>query len=408
MKTILLIADGLGDRPLKELRGKTPLEVARTLNMDKLAEMGECGMMDPIAPGIRAGSDTSHLAILGYDPHVYYTGRGPFEALGCGMELKPGDISFRCNFSTVDDTMTVKDRRAGRIEEKDGTAALAKAVDGMDIGGAKIFVKESTAHRAAMIIRGENLGCKINDADPHKEGQKIHEVRGEDKESKKTADIVNAFIKKSYEILKKHSVNQKRQSEGKPEANLILPRGAGMAPHLEPFTNRYGLKASCLVETGLIRGIGRYVGMSVVDTEGATGGLDTDTVSFAKNVLKMLPDYDFILWNIKGADVAGHDGNVKGKVSIIEKIDEAVGVILDALPEDTYFVLTADHCTPCSVKDHSGDPVPIVFWGDGVRVDTVRAFSERACMGGNIGRITGMDIMNMITNFMGVQEKYGA
>ncbi len=408
MKAILLIGDGLGDRPLKELRGKTPLEMARTPNIDKLAELGACGMMDPIAPGIRAGSDTSHLAILGYDPFKYYTGRGPFEALGCGMDLKPGDISFRCNFSTVDENFTVIDRRAGRIEEKDGTAELAKALDGMDIYGAKILVKESTAHRAALVIRGKNLGCRITDADPHKEGLKIHEVTGEDDESKKTAAVVNAFVKKSYGILKNHTVNERRKKEGKPQANILLPRGAGLAPHLEPFTSRYGMKACCIVETGLIRGIGRYVGMDTLDVPGTTGGLDTDTVSFAKKVLETLPNYDFILWNIKGTDVAGHDGNAKAKVAMIEKIDDAVGVILDAIPQDTYFVFTADHSTPCSLKDHSGDPVPVVIWGDGIRVDNVKAFNERNCGEGNLGHIRGLDLMNIVTNVMGVQEKFGA
>lgn len=408
MKAILLIADGLGDRPLKELRGKTPLEMARTPNIDKLAELGACGMMDPIAAGIRAGSDTSHLAILGYDPFKLYTGRGPFEALGCGMDLKPGDISLRCNFSTVDKNFVVTDRRAGRIEEKDGTAELAKALDGMEIEGTKIFVKESTAHRAALVIRGKNLGCKITDADPHKEGLKVYDIAGEDEESKKTAAVVNAFVKKSYDILKNHPVNEKRKKEGKPQANIVLPRGAGLAPHLEPFANRYGLKACCLVETGLIRGIGRYVGMDILDAPGTTGGLDTDTVSFAQKVLEVIPRYDFILWNIKGTDVAGHDGNAKGKVAMIEKIDDAVGVILDAIPQDTYFILTADHSTPCSLKDHSGDPVPIVIWGDGIRVDNVKIFNERICAEGILGHIRGLDLMNIVTNLMGVQEKYGA
>lgn len=408
MKAILFIADGLGDRPLKELRGKTPLEMARTPNIDKLAELGACGMMDPIAPGIRAGSDTSHLAILGYDPFKYYTGRGPFEALGCGMDLKPGDISFRCNFSTVDKNFVVTDRRAGRIEEKDGTAELAKALDGMEIEGTKIFVKESTAHRAALVIRGKNMGCKITDADPHKEGLKVHDITGEDEESKKTAAVVNAFVKKSYDIFKNHPVNEKRKKEGKPQANIVLPRGAGMAPHLDSFVKRHGLKACCLVETGLIRGIGRYVGMDILDAPGATGGLDTDTVLFAQKVLEVLPQYDFILWNIKGTDVAGHDGNAKGKVAMIEKIDDAVGVILDAIPQDTYFIFTADHSTPCSLKDHSGDPVPIVIWGDGIRVDNVKIFNERICAEGILGHIRGLDLMNIVTNLMGVQEKYGA
>jgi 2,3-bisphosphoglycerate-independent phosphoglycerate mutase len=154
-KGLLLIADGLGDRPVPEMGSKTPLEYAATPTLDRLAREGECGLMDPIAPGIRAGSDTAHLAILGYDPYRVYQGRGPFEALGIGMEVRGGDVALRCNFSTVDAEMRVIDRRAGRITE--GTRELAEAVNGVEIDGVQCFFKESVAHRGALVLRGEGL-----------------------------------------------------------------------------------------------------------------------------------------------------------------------------------------------------------------------------------------------------------
>lgn len=178
-KAIILIGDGMGDRPVKELGGFTPIEIARKPHMSKLAKEGECGIMDPIAPGIRAGSDTSHLAILGYDPYQYYTGRGAFEAAGIGLDVEKGDICFRCNFATVDeDTFVVTDRRAGRIRE--GTHLLAQALDGMTIEDVKLFFKESVEHRAGLVLRGEGLGHKVTDADPHQEGIKVHTVEASD------------------------------------------------------------------------------------------------------------------------------------------------------------------------------------------------------------------------------------
>jgi 2,3-bisphosphoglycerate-independent phosphoglycerate mutase len=374
--------------------------------MDELAGKGECGIMDPIAPGIRAGSDTAHLALLGYDPYSIYTGRGPFEAMGIGMEVKEGDIAFRCNFATVDENFIVVDRRAGRIEE--GTKELAEALNGIKIEDVTCFIKESVAHRAALILRGKDLGERISDIDPHREGEKIKESIDLDGKSEKTARILNKFVKKSYEILKEHPLNLERIKKGKNPANIILPRGGGAAPSLENFQKKYNLKSACIVEVGLIKGIARYIGMDVIDVEKSTGGLDTDVFSLGDALISAVKNYDFILFNIKGCDVAGHDGNFKAKVEFIEKIDSMIGYILKHLPDDLYLCFTADHSTPVSVKDHSGDPVPIVFAGPGVRRDDVKKFDERSTTKGGIGRIRGKDVLNILTNLAGIQEKFGA
>ena len=165
-----MIIDGMGDRPIKELGYKTPLEAAVTPNMDKMAENGICGIMDPIKPGIRPGSDTSHISILGYDPYKVYTGRGPFEAAGVGVDVLPGDIAFRCNFSTADDNGIIIDRRAGRIRE--GTEDLAEYINGMDLDDdVEVIFKESTGHRAVLVLRGEGLSDQVSDADPKHDGK---------------------------------------------------------------------------------------------------------------------------------------------------------------------------------------------------------------------------------------------
>lgn len=405
-RAILLIGDGMSDRPVAEFGEKTPLEAAKVPHLNRLAKEGECGLMDPIAPGVRAGSDTSHLALLGYDPHKTYTGRGPFEAAGIGMEVKKGDICFRCNFSTVDDQMKVVDRRAGRIDS--GTEELAAALNGLEIEGVTCYFKESVEHRAALVLRGEGLGHAVTDADPHQEGEMVHEVEAQDQASRKTAQVVNYFVQTSYERLDQHPVNQARRAEGKLPANIVLPRGAGVAPHLEAFSRKYGFAGACVVEVGLIKGIGRYLEMEVVDVPEATGGYDTNELALAKAVIAALNRNQFVICNFKAPDLAGHDADFQRKVETLQKLDHLAAYLLEHMPEGCYLILTADHSTPISVQDHSGDPVPIVFWGPGVRVDSVTRYDERSVTAGGLGRIRGMDLMNILTNLMGTQEKFGA
>lgn len=408
-KGLLLIADGLGDRPVPAMGNKTPLEYAATPTLDRLAREGECGLMDPIAPGIRAGSDTAHLAILGYDPYKVYQGRGPFEALGIGMEVRGGDVALRCNFSTVDSAMRVIDRRAGRITE--GTAALAQAVNGVEIEGVQCFFKESVAHRGALVLRGEGLSPHITDVDPHAEGEFVQEARPldpNDPAAVRTARVVNAFVRLAHERLKDHPVNRERVERGLPPANIILPRGAGVAPHLEPFPQRHGMTAVAVVETGLIRGIARFVGMDTLDAPGATGGVDTDYASIADTLARALHQYDFVLCNVKAPDLCGHDRNPQLKAQVIEQIDGLVARLLSQYTEPFYLIFTGDHSTPCSVGDHSGDPVPVLLHGPDLRGDEVLQFHERACVHGALGRLRGSDLIPILTQLMGVQEKFGA
>ncbi|KPJ63901.1 phosphoglycerate mutase [candidate division KD3-62 bacterium DG_56] len=405
-KAILLIGDGLGDRPIASLDGKTPLEAADTPQLDSIAAAGECGLLDPIAPGVRAGSDTAHLALLGYDPHRTYTGRGPFEAAGIGMDVRGGDVCFRCNFATVDDNMTVLDRRAGRISES--TQELAAALDGMEIEGAVCLFKESVEHRAALIVRGDGLGHDVTDVDPHEEGARLHQAAGGDAASERTAAVVNEFARRSHEILSKHPVNRKRIAEGLHPANIVLPRGAGVAPHLEPFQERYGITGACIVEVGLIKGLGRYLRMEVIDVPGATGGKDTDEQALARAVVEVIGRHGFVLCNLKAPDLGGHDNDPQQKMEAARKLDRLASYVREEMGDRAFLAVTADHSTPCAVGDHSGDPVPIAIIGPGVRTDSVTTFGERPCAHGGLHRIRGSDLMNILTNLMAVQEKFGA
>jgi 2,3-bisphosphoglycerate-independent phosphoglycerate mutase len=406
---LLLIGDGLGDRAVPDLGGRTPLEAAHTPTLDALAAEGESGLMDPIAAGIRGGSDTGHLAILGYDPYKYYPGRGPFEALGIGMDVQRGDLSFRCNFSTVDENMIVTDRRAGRITE--GTTELAAALNGLKIEDVTCAFKESIAHRAALVMRGPGLGDSVSDVDPHETGAKVWEARSTvagDAASEKTARILNQFVRKSYEILDAHPVNAERRRQGLPPANVALPRGIGVSPDLPPFDQARGVKSACIVEVGLVKGLGRYLGMDVIDVPGSTAGLDSDTEAIGRAVIEAFQDHNFILCNVKGPDIAGHDGDAYGKIGIIEKIDRMIDQVLKGMDGRLILMFSGDHSTPVTYGDHTGEPCPVLFWGPTVRRDNVTTFGETAASAGGVGRIRGMDVVNILTSYMGVQEKFGA
>lgn len=408
MKAILMIIDGMADRPLEELEGKTPLEEAETPNMDRMAKIGINGIMDPIQPGIRAGSDTSHLSILGYDPYQVYTGRGPFEAAGVGVEVHPGDIAFRCNFSTANDKGIITDRRAGRIRE--GTKEIAQAINGLHLEyGVKVIFKESTGHRAVLVLRGGSLSDQVSDADPKYEGNPPKQVVAIDgsEDANKTAKLLNELIQKSYKILKDHPVNLERIKKGENPANIILPRGAGAVPEVQRFQEKYGLRSACIAETGLIKGIGNITGMDLINVDGATGGVDTDLDSITNSIVSTAAqDYDFLLINIDGADEAGHDGNLEEKVDFIKRVDSVVGKVMDL--DNAVFILTADHSTPVAIMDHTGDPVPLVIKGPAVRVDDVNSFSERAAAKGGMCRIRGSDVMNVVMDLTNRSTKFGA
>ena len=410
MKVILVVGDGMADRPLKELDGKTPLEAAETPNLDALAEAGVCGLMDIISPGRPPGSDVANLALLGYDPLKSYRGRGALEALGAGIDVKIGDVAFRGNFSHVEGDKVV-DRRAGRINGlifKDYLSNVSlpshPEVD--------VTVLPTLDHRLTVVLRGRDLSWKVSDTDPHKDGVRVARSKPLDdsKEAKYTANIVNELQSVLRDLMRRSPLNSQRLKEGLPPANAVLLRGAGEPPAIAaPLTEMYGVKGACVAMTPTVRGACRSAGFDLYDAPGATGGADTDAISKAKKVLEILPKYEVIYLHVKGTDNASHDGNPSLKMSVIEKIDGMVGHLMENTNiGETYIAVTADHTTSCSARDHRGDPVPVAIYGPEIRSDAVASFSERSCAYGGLGRIRGKELMPILLDLLGKAKLFGS
>ncbi len=403
-KAILVVVDGLGDRMAKD--GKTPLQLARKPVLDKLARGGSTGLMSTLGRGVIPGSDTAHLALFGYDPAIYYKGRGPFEALGVGFELKHGDVAFRCNFATVDKNLRVVDRRAGRL--KDEGIQLAKSLQGIEIEGVEAIFLSSTEHRGTLVLRGDALSPDISDTDSHSpEPLPLLKSRAQNNSqaAKKTARIVNEFVRESRAILSSHPLNRRREKEGRLPANIILTRGAGVYEKVESLKDRYGIRSCCIAGSALYKGVAKYVGMEILKVPGATGRIDTDIEAKAEAARRALEEFDFVFVHVKGADNASHDGNLEGKLLMIEKVDRLVQILCQ---ENVYLIVTADHSTPLSLKRHSSDPVPVLFYGDGVRQDKVEFFDEISTACGCLGHLTGVELNRAIMDLMGCGHMVGS
>jgi 2,3-bisphosphoglycerate-independent phosphoglycerate mutase len=416
VKAILIIADGLGGRPTDN-NGKTCLETALTPHLDELASRGALGLVDPIGPGIRPGSDTGHLSLLGYDPYKMYTGRGVYECLGIGMDVQPGDICFRANFATVEPSgegFIVKDRRAGRIAS--GQAQLAETVNGICLdkeSGIQFEFRPSTQHRGAILLRGKALSRYVTENDPHRTDALVNDFRPEeghdDASARRTAGALNNLVTESYMVLNGHPVNLQRERTGKKTANYLLIRGAADLPRLDSIETIYGVCGAVIAGGALYRGVGLACGMERIDAPGATGGLDTDLASKAHTAIEALKTLDYVFIHVKGTDNAGHDQDAAAKTAFIERIDaELIGTLASELDwEKTHLAFTGDHTTPIDYGDHTPEPVPVLFVGQNVCRDATISFGEREAGRGGLGRFSGM-VLPILFGYSNWSPKFGS
>jgi len=402
-KIILIVIDGLGDRPIKELGNKTPLEKAQTPNLDYLAQNGLCGQVLPfLYQTAIPTSEQGHFSLFGYSPKVYQIKRGIFTAQGAGLKLKKGDLALRGNFGTVDENLNMIDRRAGRIKN---TQPLIRSLNGMVIDdGVRVLVKTAGGHRIGIVLRGKDLSSNISDSDPHygRLGKRVQKVLPLDKTKKAryTAQVLNKFLKSAHLILKNHPLNKKRKKMGQPPANYILTRGASFLIKVPSFEKKYNLKACCVAGKPLYQQIGKILGMDLIKVKGANGLVNTNLKGKISAAQKALKRHDFVFIHIKATDSLAEDGNFKGKKKFIEKIDKNLRPLLGL--KDTLIVVTADHSTCSDLKRHCKEEIPILI--SGARKDSVREFSERACQKGKLGRLKQLKVMSKILWLRGLAK----
>jgi len=390
-KIVLLVLDGLGDLPNPAHGGRTPLEAARTPNFDALTPSAALGRILPVAPGVTPGSGPGHLALFGYDPVTTVVGRGVLEALGAGIELRPGDVAARANFCTLDGAGVVTDRRAGRISSEVCARLVAKLAAGIGrIEDVDVMLQAGKGHRFVAVLRGPGLAGDVSDADPHKEGKPVPPARGATGSpgSEKAARVVNAFVTRAAETLR-----------GESPANGILMRGLSERPSFPGYRERFKLRAAAIAAYPMYRGVAQLAGMSVLPVGEAPGDL------FATAAARW-NDFDYFFMHVKGTDMAGEDGNFDAKVAAIEAVDAALPALVALRPD--VIAVTGDHSTPVPVKGHSWHPVPVFVHAKWCGADGAARFHEKSARAGSLGDLASRDLIAILLANAGRLDKYGA
>jgi 2,3-bisphosphoglycerate-independent phosphoglycerate mutase len=423
-KLLYVCLDGLGDDPIPEFDGRTPLEAAPTPALDALAARGRTGVVVTVGEGVAPESDIAVFAILGYDPRGEHPGRGVVEAVGSDMDFADGDLAYRVNFATAE-WPTIVDRRVGRDLSSDDAAALAEEVNrDLTLPGATFRLLATVEHRGALVIRAADgpLSAEVSNTDPayRKEGSlgvaletfesevARCEPMDDSAAAHRAAELTNRFVEGAARILDASDVNARRRAEGRLPGNLILTRDGGdHLPHLETIRERFGPHWGCFVEMPVERGIARMLGMHPVPAPRLQIDAPMDAAveqyaGWARLAIDALGGYDALYVHIKGPDVPAHDGRAEDKRTVIAAIDAGfVAEISGAIdPRSTIVAVTADHSTSCVRKAHTAEPVPLLVSGGPVTSDGSSAFGERACATGSLGRLAGVEILPRLTHLM--------
>lgn len=389
MKHIIILGDGMADWPVEELGGKTLLQAANTPYMDKLAKMGRNGKLITVAPGFHPGSEVANMSVLGYNLPKVYEGRGPLEAASIGIELANGEFALRCNIVCIEGN-TLKNHSSGHITTEEADILVKYLQE--KLGNERIHFHTGVQYRHLLVIKGgdKRISCTPPHDIPGKEFRP-YLVKADVPEAEETAALINELIFKSQELLKEHPLNKQRASEGKDPANSIWPWGGGYRPKMEPLSEKFPQvkSGSVISAVDLIRGIGHYAGLKVLEVEGATGLYNTNYENKANALLQALKNDDFVYLHIEASDEAGHEGDIALKIKTIENLDSrAVGPIYEAVKEWNEPVAIAvlpDHPTPCKYRTHTAEPVPFLIWYPGITPDSVETFDEIAAEQGSYG-----------------------
>jgi 2,3-bisphosphoglycerate-independent phosphoglycerate mutase len=375
MKYIILVPDGMADLPLPELDGKTPLEASKIPNMTYFAQHGRVGLVQTIPDQCKPGSDVANLSLLGYDPTKFYTGRAPLEAANMGIKLKEGEVAFRCNLITEFDGK-MADYSAGHISNEEAEVLIELLNE--KIGSDTVRFYPGVGYRHLLVIKArrgiEDLSAKCTPP---------HDILGKQVQAYfptgTGADILREIMLKAKTVMQNHEVNIIRLDLKENPANMIWLWGQGVTPDLESFQEKNGVRGSIISAVDLIKGIGRVIGLEVIDVPGATGYFDTDYEAKGRYAIAALKDRDFVFVHVEAPDEAGHEGNIKAKIQAIENFDfhiaGAVRKYCEKNPE-TRVMVVPDHATPISMRTHTKDPVPFILYGKNVIADEILTYSE--------------------------------
>ena len=399
MKYIIVLGDGMADWPIREFGGKTILQNARKPYMDMLARKGRTGMLKTVPEGFHPGSEVANMTVMGYDVTKSFEGRGVLEAANIGVDIRPGQMGMRCNIICIENGL-IKNHSAGHISTPEADE-LVKALD-RELGNDRVHFYTGIQYRHLLVVDGgrKELLC----TPPHDvPGQPFKDlmIKAATPDAEPTAQLLNDLILRSQEILAKHPVNLKRIAEGKDPANSIWPWSPGYRPQMQPIDELYPniRRSSVISAVDLIKGIGHYAGMKVIDVEGATGLFDTNYEGKAQAAIDALKTDDFVYLHVEAPDEAGHEGNYTLKNRTVEDLDSRlIGPIYEEVSrwnEPVAIAVLPDHPTPCAHRTHTSDPVPFLIYAPGLDPDSVTAFDEESCSKGDYGYIEGTEFTKL-------------
>ena len=419
MKHIIILGDGMADLPVERLGGKTLLQYAHKPMMDQLAKEGRCGRLITVPEGFPPGSEVANTAILGYDLNKVYEGRGPLEAASIGYEMADDDFAIRCNIITLQDGKIIT-HNGGNLETQDADVLikylnekLAKPINERE-GCERVKFITGIQYRHLLVIKGGNkhIVCAPPHDHPNEEWRPLL-VKPEGTENtdsakrlspQETADLINELILKSQDLLAHHPFNIERAKRGERQANSIWPWSGGYRPSMETLMQQYPqVKSGTVISAvDLIRGIGHYAGLKIVEVEGATGLADTNYEGKAQAAIEALKTDDFVFVHVEASDEAGHDGDLELKLKTIEYLDQRLIAPIyhevSIWDEPVCIAVLPDHLTPVEMRIHVGQPVPFLIWHRGIEPDSVQQYDEVSCVNGSYGLLKLNEFMETLMN----------
>ena len=412
MKHIIILGDGMADHAVERLGGKTPLQFANTPYMNLMAKEGKCGRLITVPEGFSPGSEVANTAILGYDLHEVYEGRGPLEAASIGYEIEPDDLALRCNIISLKDGKIIT-HNGGNLQTEDAKVLIDYLNE--KLGNENVKFIAGIQYRHLLIIKGgnKNIECAPPHDHPNEEWRNLlvkpmmdvedyHPTRLSPQE---TADLLNDLILKSQPLLEAHIYNKERVQEEKLMANSIWPWSGGYRPSMQPITSLYPqIKCGAVITAvDLIRGIGHYAGLRTINVPGATGLSDTNYEGKAQAAIDALKTDDFVFVHVEASDEAGHDGDLDLKIKTIEYLDSRIikpiyEAVINQFNEPICITVLPDHPTPVEIRTHVSEPVPFLIWYKGIKPDEVSQYDEVSCVSGSFGMLKLQEFMQTLMN----------